>query len=216
MPLELEMILRIVMSAVLGFAIGYERKLRLKEAGIRTHTIVTMGACLFTLISIYGFSSLGANDAGRVAAQVVSGIGFLGAGMIMYRREALSGLTTAAGIWATAGVGMCAGAGLYILAAVSAALIIFLQCIFHLPLKIFKTKHSAKVRIRFTFLADEDKLIREAFGVDNCLKLSMLKQENETEGIMDIRIIGVIDLELVKRIYRENKFIKEIRILGDE
>lgn len=213
---ELTMLLRIVLSAILGFAIGFERKLRLKEAGIRTHTIVAIGACLFTLVSEFGFGSETGNDAGRVAAQVVSGIGFLGAGMIMYRREALSGLTTAAGIWTTAGIGMCAGVGLYILSVVSAALIILIQCIFHTKFNIFRTKSSSKIRIRFKLENNEDVLIREAFGVKNCLKLSINKLDTENEGVMDIRIIGAIDLEKIKNIYKENDFIKEIRLMGDE
>ncbi|MBE7083784.1 MAG: MgtC/SapB family protein [Clostridiales bacterium] len=98
-----------VLSLLLGFAIGFERKLRFKEAGIRTHTIVCVGACLFTLVSVFGFSSA---DSSRVAAQVVSGIGFIGAGMIFYHKEVVRGLTTAAGIWATAAIGMSVGAGL--------------------------------------------------------------------------------------------------------
>ena len=105
---ELIYLLRLVISAVLGFAIGFERKARYKEAGVRTHTIVTVGSCIIMLVSKYGFEGA---DSARVAAQIVSGIGFIGAGMIVYKRQAIQGLTTAAGIWTTAGVGMAVGAG---------------------------------------------------------------------------------------------------------
>ena len=133
------MLLDLALSAVLGFAIGFERKLRSKEAGIRTHTIVSVGACLMMLISRYGFGSQPA-DASRVAAQIVSGISFLGAGIIVYRNHAVKGLTTAAGVWATAAVGMACGARLYLLAGAGCALLIALQILFHLPIKIFEPK----------------------------------------------------------------------------
>ena len=114
--------------------------MRYKEAGIRTHSIVAGGAALMLLVGKYGFSYANGGDASRVAAQIVTGIGFLGAGIIMYRRDSLRGLTTAAGIWATAGVGMAAGAGLYILAVGTTVLIVFVQCVLHLKIGIFKTK----------------------------------------------------------------------------
>ena len=92
-------LVRILYAVVLGFAIGFERKLRFKEAGIRTHTIVCAGSALIMVVSKYAFSDSPDFDASRVAAQIVSGIGFLGAGMIIYRRQAVHGLTTAAGVW---------------------------------------------------------------------------------------------------------------------
>ena len=106
---ELRYLISILVAVVLGFAIGYERKLRFKEAGIRTHTIVCVGSALIMVVSKYGFGDSAEADAARVAAQIVSGIGFLGAGIIVYRRHEIHGLTTAAGVWATAGVGMAAG-----------------------------------------------------------------------------------------------------------
>ena len=109
---ELHSLLNILLAVLLGFAIGYERKLRYKEAGIRTHTIVCVGSALIMVVSKYGFSDIQEYDASRVAAQIVSGIGFLGAGIIIYRKHEIHGLTTAAGVWATAGVGMAAGAGI--------------------------------------------------------------------------------------------------------
>lgn len=125
-----ELMLRIVLSTCCGCFIGYERMNRNKVAGIRTHMIVALGAALMMIVSKYGFSDIANYDASRVAAQIVSGIGFLGAGVIFVRNNSISGLTTAAGIWATAGVGMAIGAGQYVIGIVSAALILLMQTIF--------------------------------------------------------------------------------------
>ena len=134
---ELKQLINILVAVILGFAIGYERKLRFKEAGIRTHTIVCAGSALMMVVSKYAFGEQEA-DASRVAAQIVSGIGFLGAGIIMFRGQKMHGLTTAAGIWATAGVGMAAGAGMYIVAIGSAIVIISVQCICHINCRLFR------------------------------------------------------------------------------
>jgi putative Mg2+ transporter-C (MgtC) family protein len=111
-------------ALLLSVAIGAEREIRHKDAGLRTHTLVGIGAALFMLISKYGFTDvlehgLVVLDPSRMAAQIVSGIGFLGAGLIFVRRDAVRGLTTAASVWVTAAVGSAAGAGLLVLAALA-------------------------------------------------------------------------------------------------
>ena len=105
----LEWSLRLVVAAVLSGLIGFEREARHKAAGLRTHMLVGLGAALFTLVGAEGFEG---NDPARVAAQIVTGVGFLGAGAIFRRGATVSGLTTAAGLWAVAAIGMTAGAGL--------------------------------------------------------------------------------------------------------
>ena len=115
-----EMILRLVLAAVLGGLIGAEREYRGKVAGTRTHLLVALGAALMMLVSRYGFGGQG--DPSRVAAQIVSGIGFIGAGAIMVDRHSVHGLTTAAGIWVAAGIGMATAAGRYVLALATTAL----------------------------------------------------------------------------------------------
>ena len=115
-----EMVLRLVLAAVLGGLIGAEREYRGKVAGTRTHLLVALGAALMMLVSRYGFGGQG--DPGRVAAQIVSGIGFIGAGAIMVDRHSVHGLTTAAGIWVAAGIGMATAAGLYVFALAATAL----------------------------------------------------------------------------------------------
>jgi putative Mg2+ transporter-C (MgtC) family protein len=123
-----ETLLRLLVAAVLGSLIGFERERLLWAAGIRTHMLVCVGACLFMIVSAYGFGPvLGPNvvlDPSRVAAQVVSGIGFLGAGAILARGEIVKGLTTAASIWTVAAIGLAVGGGLYFAAGVSTAVIL--------------------------------------------------------------------------------------------
>ena len=132
-----ECLLRIFLAALCGLVIGFERKARLKEAGVRTHLIVALGAALITIVSKYGFFDLALfaegikADPTRIAAQIVSGVGFLGAGMIFMRHRTLTGLTTAAGIWTTAGIGMAVGCGLYAVSLFSTALVVLTQLMLH-------------------------------------------------------------------------------------
>ncbi|MBU2535132.1 MAG: MgtC/SapB family protein [Chloroflexota bacterium] len=123
MPIELEMVLRLLLAAALGAIIGYQRERAGKQAGLRTHILISVGAALISLLSIYGFGA--ASDPARVAAGVVVGVGFLGAGVILHRQGGIvAGLTTAATIWVVAGIGLAAGTGLYIVAAVATALVL--------------------------------------------------------------------------------------------
>ncbi len=111
---------RLALAAALGMVIGIERTYRAKTAGIRTHFLVALGSALFMIVSRYGFEGTG--DPGRVAAQIVSGIGFLGAGTIIMQKHVVHGLTTAAGMWVAAGIGMASAAGLYSVAVISTVL----------------------------------------------------------------------------------------------
>ena len=129
---QVRLLLRIVLSAFVGYFIGYERKNREKNAGMRTHAMGCMGAALIMIVSKYSFRDIPDYDASRVAAQIVSGVGFLGAGIIFIRNNTVSGLTTAAGIWATAGVGMAIGAGSCLLGICSGVLIVITQMILHM------------------------------------------------------------------------------------
>jgi putative Mg2+ transporter-C (MgtC) family protein len=127
---ELDIAVRLLVASVLGAAIGIEREIHSHPAGMRTHLLVALGSALFTVISIFGFvgvlgSGVGAPvDPSRVAAQIVTGIGFLGAGAILKFGTSIRGLTTAASLWATAAVGMGVGAGQYVLAIVGAAIVV--------------------------------------------------------------------------------------------
>lgn len=137
---QIELLLRIVFAAFCGAAIGYERKNRFKEAGLRTHLIVALASCVLMIVSKYAFFDVvnGTSirlDPSRIASCIVTGVGFLGAGTIFVRKQVVNGLTTAAGIWATAGLGMSIGAGMYIVGGFSTIIIILAQIILHKNLK---------------------------------------------------------------------------------
>lgn len=149
---QLEYLLRIVLAAICGGAIGLERERRFKSAGIRTHLIVALSAALMTVLSRHGFTDVVGNgitaDASRVAASVVSAIGFLGAGVIFFRKDAVSGITTAAGLWATVGVGLAMGAGRYFLGGSVTLLILLIQVFLHWKNPLVKPQKVGTVVMR--------------------------------------------------------------------
>ena len=152
---EILYFVRVVLAGICGIAIGYERKNRAKEAGLRTHCIVACAAALMMVISKYGFEDLAysavmarGTDPARIAAQVVSGVGFLGAGMIFVQKQTIKGLTTAAGIWATAGIGMAIGAGMYIIGILSTLFVILMQVVLHKNVKLFVRPHFRNIIIK--------------------------------------------------------------------
>jgi putative Mg2+ transporter-C (MgtC) family protein len=114
-----EMFVRVALAAALGTLLGYEREHEGKPAGVRTHGMVGVGAALFTIVSLHGFGGTG--DPARVAAQIVTGVGFLGAGAILHHRDSIRGLTTAATLWVTAALGTAVGTGMYTMSIVAAA-----------------------------------------------------------------------------------------------
>ena len=167
-----EFLIKMVLATVMGVIIGFERKSRNKGAGIRTHAIVSLASALMMIVSKYGFFDIVEYDAARVAAQVVSGIGFLGTGLIFIKNNAVNGLTTAAGIWATAGIGLAMGAGLYAVAIFGTLLIVIIQILMH------KDTFLSKDHLTITFeisLEDSFNTIRE---IRNCLERFKLEIQN--------------------------------------
>ena len=152
---QLYYIARIVVAGICGIFIGLERKNRSKEAGVRTHFVVACASALMMVISKYGFGDIVSEtvggrgaDGARLAAQVVSGIGFLGAGMIFVHKNTVTGLTTAAGIWATSGVGLAVGAGMYAVGVVTSALIVIAQILLHKDFRWMKNSKSKKLVVK--------------------------------------------------------------------
>ncbi len=131
LPDDLIYIIRIMVSAACGAAIGIERSKRQKEAGIRTHLIVAIGSALMMIVSKYAFYDSASFDASRIAANVITGVSFLGAGVIFVKDTSIKGLTTAAGIWATSGVGLAVGGGMVLVGVFSTVLIILVQIYLH-------------------------------------------------------------------------------------
>jgi len=150
-------IVRIIVAGLCGGLIGYERTVRSKGAGIRTHCVVACAAALMMIISKYAFTDvitqsvlLGADvrlDPSRVASTIVSGVGFLGAGTIFVHKNKVSGLTTAAGIWATSGVGMAIGSGLYVVGIAATVIIVFSQIFLHMNFKFLQSDRIMKLKV---------------------------------------------------------------------
>jgi putative Mg2+ transporter-C (MgtC) family protein len=151
---QLDISIRLVVASVLGAAIGLERELHAHPAGMRTHLLVSLGSAAFTVLSIFFFESPAApngslpTDPSRIAAQIVSGIGFLGAGAILKYGTSVRGLTTAASLWATAGVGMAAGAGAWFVAVVTTVLIVFSLGPLNWVISRFQLRGQDLVRLR--------------------------------------------------------------------
>lgn len=170
-----EFILRLFIAAILGGAIGLEREYRAKEAGFRTHFLVALGSGLFMVLSQFGFSdALSMHehvslDPSRIASQVVTGIGFIGAGTIIFQKHVVRGLTTAAGLWVTSAIGMTAGAGMYVLSIATTILVILcLEALY------FILQHFGTRNISVTFSTPKEQNIK-----------LVLQQLREKEVIID-------------------------------
>lgn len=151
---QINLLFRMLIASICGIVIGFERKNRAKEAGVRTHCIVACASALMMIISKYGFEDLVSGgvypdadvrlDPSRMAQGIVTGVGFLGAGMIYFQRGSIKGLTTAAGIWATSGIGMALGAGMYEIGIITTGFILIAQYSLHTKNK-FMENHKTKI-----------------------------------------------------------------------
>ncbi len=162
---ELISVLRILLAGICGGIVGLERKNRSKEAGIRTHCVVACGAAIIMIVSKYAFFDIGKIadlvgfggeirlDPSRVASTIASGIGFLGAGMIFVHKNTITGLTTAAGIWATSGIGMAIGSGLYIVGISATFAILIAQVLLHIDFH--RSKHSRMKQLSVKNVSEE-------------------------------------------------------------
>jgi putative Mg2+ transporter-C (MgtC) family protein len=158
----LDIVIRLLVALLLGGAIGLERERQERAAGLRTVTMVSLGSCLFTLLGIYGFER---TDPSRVAAQIVTGIGFLGAGTIFLRKDFVRGLTTAATIWATAAVGMAAATAQYFAAALTTLLVlIVLMVLKPIELRLFRRPHESAVAFQMPRRVDNVERVQAALG----------------------------------------------------
>ncbi|MBO5888906.1 MAG: MgtC/SapB family protein [Clostridia bacterium] len=211
---QIYLCLPILISAGLGFIIGFERKLRRKEAGIRTHTILCIGSCLMMVISMNAFGS--DVDSSRVAAQIVSGIGFLGAGMIVLKKHEVYGLTTASGIWATAGIGMACGAKLYVIATITTILLIVVQCVLHLNLRLFRHRPYYIVNIVFKMETNENNIIKEIFDVTRFNNLIIERKNGELIYSASLNTEKELSSTTLSEIIQNNPFIISLERYEDD
>lgn len=217
--MEYELLLRVLIAGICGSIIGFERKSRMKEAGVRTHFIVAVGSALMIIISKYGFqdqigwSNLSL-DPSRIAAGVVSGVGFLGAGMIFMQKHTVKGLTTAAGIWATAGIGMAVGAGMYFVG-IGVMIIIFVgQIALHGRLSWLT---SPKVEKLALVIENEEEAMERLLRQLGELHVSVLafeldRQDEEMLVVLTLQIKGGHDLETLLLKIGSNKLVKKIKM----
>lgn len=199
----MEFIFRVFVAALLGGMIGFEREYRAKEAGLRTHFLVAMGSALFMIVSQYGFDAvLGTSitlDPSRVAAQVVSGIGFIGAGTIIFQKHVIKGLTTAAGLWVTSAIGLACGSGLYLLSVASTLLVLLcLETIFFILMRI--GSRTISVTISTTDREKIKKVVNQLR--EDCVTMDSYEMKRHGE-------LFVVSMELkVKRNNYRNRIIE--------
>jgi putative Mg2+ transporter-C (MgtC) family protein len=217
---QLEWLLRIIIAGICGATIGFERKARLKEAGMRTHLVVAMGAALIMIVSKYGFNDVtgfkGVTlDPSRIAAQVVSGIGFLGAGMIFLRKQAVSGLTTAAGVWVTAGVGLAIGASLYIIGIAATILILIAQTLLRRRLKWLKLPVGEQINIQIKDNPGAIDYIRKKLSEFN-IEVLTIKVEKMENDLIDIEVLAKLpqryDVATLMTLFKDNSFVNSVEV----
>ena len=187
MPNALDLMLRLVIALILGAVVGLERERQERAAGLRTVTMVSLGSCLFTIVGAYGFSP---TDPSRVAAQIVTGIGFLGAGTIFLRKDLVRGLTTAATIWAVAAIGMAAGTAQYLQAVFTTLLILaVLMVLKPIEKRFFKRPNEAMVSLMVPRGADEIDRVRTALSGIGAYPMSIRVHElNDTDDRLEIDV----------------------------
>ena len=218
--IQLEYIVRVLVAGFCGAIIGYERKNKLKEAGIRTHFIVALTSALIIIISKYGFYDIVDTpgiglDPARVAAQVVSGVGFLGAGLIFIRNQSISGLTTAAGMWATAGIGLAIGCGLYLLGIVSSIIILISQFLLHRSRWWIRLPIAEQLLIKIRNTDDSVTYIEEKLKNDR-IDIINMKVNNLDEFFLEVTIYaklpkGYNKTNLIK-LFNDNPLIKSLEV----
>lgn len=191
--MNIEFIIRLILAVLCGMAVGIERERKNQAAGLRTHIAVILGATLVMLLSKYGFTDIdiASKDPARLAAQVISGIGFLGAGMIIVNRNKVRGLTTAASLWTTACIGLAVGAGFYVPAIATTVLLVGTLSI----MKLFESKNVKRGFKRMTVVVEDVEEFMESFEsilrqnniiLEKIEKREYLGQDEETEGLMEL------------------------------
>ena len=225
---SLAMCLRLVIAAVCGAAIGIERKKNFKDAGLRTHILVCCGAAMFMVISKYGFSDMvgpdgmlfagtGTADPARIAAQVVSGIGFLGAGVIFKNGVTIKGLTTAAGLWMTAGVGMAIGSGLLIIGIFAAVFVMILQFAMHKKTIGIDSYVTIKLHMTVTDRKDASRILselrHEAGAVVSSTKITK-DQEDMIDYLWTLKVPSDISYDSLAKFIDDHAEITGVDILS--
>ena len=217
---NIDILIRVLSAVALGFILGLERELTNKNAGLRTHILVSLGACIFTIISIYGFPSYaegdniilnqatGIRDTGRVAAQVVSGIGFIGAGAVLRNGPMILGLTTAATLWLSAAIGMTCGVGMFglaTLATIASVAVLTIIRIFERKILPTSVKKSRRHKVSIYCNTDSVNSVREYLvnTVDNVEDFSTKKLFENPEKSKVSCSFELIQKKMINEIYNK-------------
>ena len=217
--IDLNLIVRILASVFLGFAIGLEREMANKYAGLRTNILVCVGACVFTILSIYAFpmvsvtgDEFGTRDSARVAAQIVTGIGFIGGGTVLRHGATVFGLTTAATLWAVASIGMACGAGMFGVAIATTILcIIVLAAIGFGERRILPNtvKNATRLKVTLTCLHDDSENIYD-FILGKYPNLREISKKMSTQDDKLTKIVAITDINSNNPIQETYKVFKKV------
>lgn len=224
---DISLVIRVLSSVLLGFAIGLEREMTNKYAGLRTNILVCLGACLFTVISIYGFpevsvtgDELGTRDTARVAAQVVTGIGFIGGGTVLRHGATVFGLTTAATLWVSASIGMACGAGMYglaITATVLSILVLVSVRLFEKNVLVSSTKNTRRLKMSISCLSENSNEIYD-YIIENSTHLREISRklnkqdDNLTKIVVILDFVGRHPIQDLYKNYQKLEGIESISI----
>ncbi|OGI04401.1 MAG: hypothetical protein A2287_06550 [Candidatus Melainabacteria bacterium RIFOXYA12_FULL_32_12] len=223
--INFDLLIRVLVSTVLGFAIGMERELTNKSAGLRTHILVCLGSTVFTILSIYGFSNVTTpdgvrivQDPARIAAQILTGIGFIGGGAVLHHGISVYGLTTAATLWITASIGMATGTGSYQIAVLATILTLIILVVIRKLERGFISRHTRKgVRIKATivcaaeYVSDiQDWFFRE---FSNIVETQVGKSAREDDFMKIVFVLDVYDSDPISKAYKRIKELKNIESL---
>lgn len=208
-----KVLLRIGISIIAGFLIGLESKSRSKDAGMKTHTIICLTSCLLMIVSKYGFYELSkfdgiSYDTSRIAANIISGLCFLGAGVLVYKKDIIFGLTTAVSICLTIAIGMCIGSGLLITGCVVTIITIILQKLLHLNKGVFKSPKSITVTAKFKLDDDYIEHFKQVFEVRHFNRFKIFKENDiEVAEVEFLYKVKVSSEELFLKVKNEPQII---------
>lgn len=222
---EYSLLIRIAASIFFAFLLGVEREVTGKFAGLRTHILVSVGACVFTLLSLYGFKMhitegiSGVNDPARIAAQIITGIGFIGAGTVMRHGNNIFGITTAATLWVCAAIGMACGTGMYDIAAsasIFSLVVLVLIRRFERRFLSSKTYESKTLELKLSapvsYLNEMAELVDKNFNKIQKIERKITNNDKGSNIVIKLRVISDCPIPDVNNIFKDKNFIEKVEI----